>query len=47
MIPDSRKVVMAETGHISMAERPVAFNDLLMDFLAESGRADRPATQVA
>jgi pimeloyl-ACP methyl ester carboxylesterase len=47
MIPDSRKVVMAETGHISMAERPGAFNDLLMDFLAESGRADRPATQVA
>jgi pimeloyl-ACP methyl ester carboxylesterase len=39
LIPDSRLVVMAETGHISMAERPAAFNDLLMDFLAESGPA--------
>ena len=39
---------MAETGHISMAERPVAFNDLMMDFLAESGRAAQAApTQVA
>ena len=48
LIPDSRKVVMAETGHISMAERPVAFNDLMMDFLAESGRAAQAApTQVA
>jgi pimeloyl-ACP methyl ester carboxylesterase len=48
LIPDSRKVVMAETGHVSMAERPAAFNDLLMDFLAESGRAAQAApTQVA
>jgi pimeloyl-ACP methyl ester carboxylesterase len=48
LIPDSRKVVLAQTGHIGMAERPVAFNDLLMDFLAESGRADQPAApQVA
>jgi pimeloyl-ACP methyl ester carboxylesterase len=48
LIPDSRLVVMAQTGHISMAERPVAFNDLMMDFLAESGRAEDSApTQVA
>ena len=48
LISDSRKVVMAETGHISMAERPVAFNELMMDFLAESGRAAQGApTQVA
>ena len=39
LIPDSRKVVMRETGHIPMAERPAAFNDLLMDFLAEKGAA--------
>jgi pimeloyl-ACP methyl ester carboxylesterase len=39
LIPDSRKVVMADTGHISMAERPGAFNELMMDFLAESGPA--------
>jgi pimeloyl-ACP methyl ester carboxylesterase len=48
LIPDSRKVVMAETGHVSMAERPTAFNDLMMDFLAETGQASTAApTQVA
>src|SRR5215211_2024910 len=40
LIPDSRKVVMRETGHIPMAERPQAFNDVLMDFLAETGAAE-------
>jgi pimeloyl-ACP methyl ester carboxylesterase len=40
LIPDSRKVVMRETGHIPMAERPQAFNDLLMEFLAETGAAE-------
>jgi pimeloyl-ACP methyl ester carboxylesterase len=39
LIPDSRKVVMKETGHIAMAERPATFNDLMMDFLAETGPA--------
>jgi pimeloyl-ACP methyl ester carboxylesterase len=39
LIPDSRKVVMKETGHVPMAERPGTFNDLMMDFLAETGRA--------
>jgi pimeloyl-ACP methyl ester carboxylesterase len=39
LIPDSRKVVMRDTGHISMAERPETFNDLMMEFLAERGRA--------
>jgi pimeloyl-ACP methyl ester carboxylesterase len=46
LIPDSRKVVMEETGHIAMAERPATFNDLMMDFLAETGRAaDREAVE--
>jgi pimeloyl-ACP methyl ester carboxylesterase len=40
LIEDSRKVVMKDTGHIPMAERPQAFNDVLVEFLAESGRAD-------
>jgi pimeloyl-ACP methyl ester carboxylesterase len=40
LIPDSRKVVMRDTGHIPMAERPRAFNDLLTDFLAETGSAE-------
>jgi pimeloyl-ACP methyl ester carboxylesterase len=39
LIPDSRKVVMRATGHVPMAERPSTFNDLVLDFLAETGRA--------
>jgi pimeloyl-ACP methyl ester carboxylesterase len=40
LIPDSRKVVMKETGHVPMAERPGTFNELMMEFLAERGRAE-------
>ena len=40
LIEDSRKIVMKDTGHIPMAERPQTFNDLLVEFLAETGRAD-------
>ena len=40
LIEDSRKVVMEDTGHIPMLERPAAFNDTLMDFLAETGPAE-------
>ena len=40
LIEDSRKVVMRDTGHIPMAERPQTFNDLLVEFLAETGRAE-------
>jgi pimeloyl-ACP methyl ester carboxylesterase len=40
LIPDSRKLVMKDTGHIPMAERPQAFNDVLVEFLAESGAAE-------
>jgi pimeloyl-ACP methyl ester carboxylesterase len=39
LIPDSRAVVMRDTGHIPMAERPATFNDLMMEFLAETGPA--------
>jgi pimeloyl-ACP methyl ester carboxylesterase len=35
LIPDSRKVVFEDTGHMAMLERPAAFNALLEDFLAE------------
>jgi pimeloyl-ACP methyl ester carboxylesterase len=41
LIEDSRKVVMKDTGHIPMAERPQAFNDVLVEFLAESGSAEK------
>jgi pimeloyl-ACP methyl ester carboxylesterase len=40
LISDSRKVVMKDTGHIPMAERPQAFNDVLVKFLAETGSAE-------
>jgi pimeloyl-ACP methyl ester carboxylesterase len=40
LIEDSRKIVMKDTGHIPMAERPNVFNDLLLEFLAETGRAE-------
>jgi pimeloyl-ACP methyl ester carboxylesterase len=35
LIPDSRKVVFEDTGHVAMLERPDRFNLLLLDFLAE------------
>jgi pimeloyl-ACP methyl ester carboxylesterase len=35
LIPDSRKVIYADTGHVAMLERPAAFNALLDRFLAE------------
>jgi pimeloyl-ACP methyl ester carboxylesterase len=44
LIPDSRKVVMKDTGHIPMAERPGAFNEVMMRFLAETGPASDSET---
>jgi pimeloyl-ACP methyl ester carboxylesterase len=38
LIPDSRKVIFADTGHMAMLERPTAFNSLLSEFLAEGPR---------
>ena len=35
LIPNSRKVVWSQTGHMAMLERPAAFNRLLAAFLAE------------
>lgn len=35
LIPNSRKVIFPDTGHVAMLERPAAFNSLLEDFLAE------------
>ena len=52
LIPDARKTLMRDTGHVPMLERPTAFNDMLMGFLAETGPAEAleaapGATQVA
>jgi pimeloyl-ACP methyl ester carboxylesterase len=35
LIPNSRKVVFADTGHMAMLERPAEFNELLEGFLVE------------
>jgi pimeloyl-ACP methyl ester carboxylesterase len=40
LIPDARKVIFEDTGHVAMLERPETFNRCMMEFVAESGRAD-------
>ncbi|MEA2437382.1 MAG: hypothetical protein QOF65_1938 [Thermoleophilaceae bacterium] len=35
LIPQSRKLIFRDTGHMAMIERPQTFNDCLMEFLAE------------
>ena len=40
LISDSRKTVMEDTGHVPMMERPRAVNDVLLEFLAETGEAE-------
>lgn len=35
LIPDSRKVILSDTGHVAMFERPSRFNELLREFLSE------------
>jgi pimeloyl-ACP methyl ester carboxylesterase len=47
LIPDSRKVVMEDTGHVPMAERPAVFNHLLLDFLGEASEPSRQETAAA
>jgi pimeloyl-ACP methyl ester carboxylesterase len=34
-IPGARKLVMADTGHVAMVERPPTFNRILLEFLNE------------
>jgi pimeloyl-ACP methyl ester carboxylesterase len=45
LLPDARKVVFDETGHVPMLERPGAFNDCLMEFVAEGAR--EPSARLA
>jgi pimeloyl-ACP methyl ester carboxylesterase len=54
LIPGARKIVMENTGHVPMVERPPTFNDLLGDFLTYEvsegeleGARERPASQRA
>jgi pimeloyl-ACP methyl ester carboxylesterase len=43
LIPNARKVILEDTGHVPMIERPQTFNDLLMQFLHEEPASDAPA----
>jgi pimeloyl-ACP methyl ester carboxylesterase len=45
LIPEARKVVFADTGHMAMIERPQTFNDCMMAFLAED--PDAPKSEAA
>lgn len=47
LIPDSRKVVLDETGHCAMLERPRTFNECLAKFLAEEPETAQPEPAVA
>ncbi len=40
LIPDSRKVIYEDTGHVPQMERPEAFNQLVQDFIAEAPNED-------
>jgi pimeloyl-ACP methyl ester carboxylesterase len=35
LIPNSRKVIFEDTGHVAMLERPASFNELLSEFVSE------------
>jgi pimeloyl-ACP methyl ester carboxylesterase len=42
LIPNARKVIMEDTGHCSMIERPETFNDLMVEFLDEDVSGEEP-----
>ncbi len=44
LISDSRKTVMEDTGHVPMMERPRAVNEVLLEFLSETGPAEERET---
>lgn len=49
LIPNARKLILPDTGHVAMLERPARFNALLEDFLAEGPAVpiDAPARVAA
>ena len=47
LIPDARKLIMADTGHGPMFERPVTFNRHMLEFLFEAGEASDSRSEVA
>jgi pimeloyl-ACP methyl ester carboxylesterase len=42
LIPSARKVILEDTGHVPMLERPQTFNDLLVEFLDEQPASEAP-----
>jgi pimeloyl-ACP methyl ester carboxylesterase len=42
LIPGARKVILEDTGHVPMLERPQTFNDLLVEFLDEQPASEAP-----
>jgi pimeloyl-ACP methyl ester carboxylesterase len=47
LIPDSRKVILQDTGHTPMVERPTTFNARLSEFMSEMGEAGSRRSAVA
>jgi pimeloyl-ACP methyl ester carboxylesterase len=47
LIPDARVVVYEDTGHVSMLERPAAFNALVQEFLGNTGPEGRVPPRVS
>jgi pimeloyl-ACP methyl ester carboxylesterase len=47
LIPGARKVMWPETGHVPQLERPVRFNNVLLEFLEAGGRASRSRWRAA
>jgi len=43
LIPDSRKIIYKDTGHVSMMERPARFNEDVRAFLQEAPGEQQPA----
>ena len=39
LIPDARKVILEDTGHVPMLERPETFNELVVEFLQDDALA--------
>jgi pimeloyl-ACP methyl ester carboxylesterase len=47
LIPNARKVILEDTGHVAMLERPHTFNDLVVDFLEDDALEVAPSVDLA
>lgn len=44
-IPNATPLILEDTGHVPMLERPRTFNDALMEFLDQTGPVDQPSAE--